>query len=362
MVFFRNEVAIGLPSRPQRSASPRRRADPRAARVTGSPHPALARRAPPVAAQRPVAEEGPAHPHHGRALGHRLLQVVGHPHRPLGQAEPVGQLADRAGRPAGRRGGVDRGHGHQPARPRGRRSPRSRTRAGASVGGAAVAPRSARTSSTSTRTVAPGAPPGDLGALGQPGHRLPAGDERGEGCGPCCAGRRRGSATAARRAPGGARPPPWPPAPGRSSRPRRTGRRPAPPPPPRAPNPLVTATTRTAPGSPPGRLDRADGRRWPAPPRRRRSSGAWPRSAVLAEERRDVEVVVPEVELVVGGVGEDVDRLTAARARGRGSRPRRTEPTPRRPGGRPPPSARTRPRSPSPAPRRPCCRRSPRRR
>src|SRR6516225_3821654 len=65
------------------------------------------------------------------------------------------------------------------------------------------------------------------------------------------------------------------------------------------PNPLVTATTRTADGSP------------PACAMRSRTECSLSATPSLAEEGGDVEIVVTQVELFFGpgGVGEDVHRL-----------------------------------------------------
>jgi len=156
--------------------------DPRCPRFTALSPPPTRSAARHGAARSPAGRRGgrsrtaPPHPHHGRALGHRQLEVAGHTHRALVQPQPVRHLAYG---PEGlrRRLGVGRGHRHQPGHPQAS-SPRAPT---------TPAPRPAGTRcDRATRSCpsrpAPWAPPpaGRSRRLAQPRHPLPAVDERGE--------------------------------------------------------------------------------------------------------------------------------------------------------------------------------------
>src|SRR4051794_16324573 len=58
-------------------------------------------------------EQLSADANHGGALAHGYLEVVGHPHRPLGEVETVGERTDRSERPTGRPIVTGLPHGHQ---------------------------------------------------------------------------------------------------------------------------------------------------------------------------------------------------------------------------------------------------------
>ena len=143
-----------------------------------------------------------------------------------------------------------------------------------------------------------------------PGPRSATGRRVGPAGPPCSAAPHRGNAmprAPTRPVPFAFATRPWPPARRRSSRPDPEVRPPAPTSTTGGPKPLVTPMMRTRSGSPP-----ACSMRW----RTRTSRCATARTAGrspggLAEEGGDVEIVVTQVELVLGsrGVGEDVDRL-----------------------------------------------------
>src|SRR6516164_279097 len=108
MVFFMNEGAIPSPVTAQRSGCSAARswlAAPLVAPSFGSPGGRPCRR--------PLPEERPADPNHGRARRHRRLEVVAHAHRPLFEPHVVGQPRHLPERRLG--GGPTRWrHGHEP--------------------------------------------------------------------------------------------------------------------------------------------------------------------------------------------------------------------------------------------------------
>ena len=220
MDFFMNEVAISS-SRRQRSAWLRPRVA-RSIRHNGRPEHGAAQ----SRSDRAVTEEGPPDPDHGRPFGQGDLEIIGHAHRPDGQAQPVGQPGDLAEARPGLLGGSGRPHGHQPGHVQVLVPQGGHQIGHVRPGGTPPRPGSPATS-TWTSTRAPGWRgrwPGPRRSCSRPASRRPAGPAGA----PCCAGWPRGSATAGP-APGRRpRPPPWPPARRRSSPPPRSDPAPGP--------------------------------------------------------------------------------------------------------------------------------------